>query len=53
MARREHAAEGRQHDVEARGRERQVLGVAVDPVDLHAGLRRKPARRVEQLGRES
>ena len=45
-------AERREHHVEAAVLERQVLGVALDPVDLDAGGGGALASAVEQLGRE-
>jgi hypothetical protein len=49
MTRSEHAAEGRQHHVEARVLERQRLGIALAPFHLQAlRLRRGPSL-VEQL----
>jgi hypothetical protein len=52
MAGRELDAERRQDAVEALVVERQVLGVALDPVDDDVMPGGAVARRVEQLGRE-
>jgi hypothetical protein len=46
---REHAAEGREHYVEAPVLHRQRLGVARDPLDLEAGVGGEPAPDLEQL----
>ena len=49
MARSEHHAERRQHEVEARVLERQSLGVALDPARRSPRPRRAAAGDVEQL----
>jgi hypothetical protein len=48
----EHHAERRQHDVERPVREGQIFGVALDPLDGHAGCLRVRAPCVEELGGE-
>jgi hypothetical protein len=52
VARGEHAAEGREHDVEALVLEGQRLGVALGPLHLDACVGRQPPGVLEQLGRE-
>ena len=49
---REHRADRRDHDVEGLVGEREVLGVALDPVELEAGSPRAAPSRLEQLGRQ-
>lgn len=52
VARRELHAERRQHDVEVVVVEREILGVALDPVDDHVALGGAPAGGLEQLRRQ-
>ena len=52
MIRREHGAERRDHAVEAFVGERHVLSVALDPLDLDAGLGRATPGVLEELGRD-
>ena len=52
MIRSEHGAERRDDSVEALVRERQVLGVALDPLDIDAGLGGATSRMLEELRRD-
>jgi hypothetical protein len=47
----EHHAEHRQHSLERVICEREVLGVALDPIDLQSACASAAARRVEELRR--
>ena len=49
VARGEDAAKGRHHDVERVVGERQIRGVALDPLDLDPGLGGAAAARLEEL----
>jgi len=52
VIRREHGAERRDHAVEAFVGERQVLSVALDPLDVDTGLGRATPGVLEELGRD-
>jgi hypothetical protein len=52
VIRREHGAEGRDHAVEAFVGERQVLSVALDPLDVDGRLGGASPGVLEELGRE-